>query len=92
MLDLVIPLAAVACLVLAIPGITRIVALRRLEARMRAFCLAPTASKVQEIENLLSTHKVHRDELPTGLYQRWLNMRLAIDRLSVFRSGKEGAV
>lgn len=73
---------------MAAPALLRYVALRRIEALMSDFCRAPTRAKASHIEHLLAKHKVHRYELDATLYPRWLNVRLAMDRLNSFRSNK----
>ena len=81
----VVILAAV-CIVA--PIVLRAIALRSIEALMSDFCRAPTRAKASHIESLLAKHGVHRDELDATLYVRWLNIRLAMDRLNSFRSSK----
>lgn len=81
-------LAAVAltALLMAAPALLRHRALRRIETIMSHFCRAPTRAKAAHVEHLLAKYRVHRDELDSTLYVRWLNVRLAMDRLNGFRS------
>lgn len=84
-------LVAITCaaLCMALPALLRHRALRRIEALMSDFCRAPTQAKASYVGHLLAKRGVHRDELDRTLYARWLNVRLAMDRLSVFRKGVE---
>lgn len=77
-----------AALCMAAPALIRHRALRRIEALMSDFCRAPTRAKAAHVEHLLAKYRVHRDELDSTLYARWLNVRLAMDRLNVFRSSR----
>lgn len=77
-----------AALLMAAPYLWRHRALHRIETLMSGFCRAPTRAKASHIERLLAKHGVHRDELDATLYARWLNIRLAMDRLNSFRSSK----
>lgn len=77
-----------AALLMAAPALWRHHAISSIETLMSGFCLAPTRAKASHIERLLAKHGVHRDELDRTLYARWLNVRLAMDRLNSFRSSK----
>lgn len=78
-----------AALLVASPALLRHLALRRIEAAMSEFCRAPTRAKASCIEQLLAKHGVHRGELGATLYARWLNVRLAMDRINMFQRSKE---
>jgi len=71
---------------LALPAFLHDYHLCRIETLMSDFCRAPTRAKAAHVEHLLAKYRVHRDELDATLYARWLNVRLAMDRLSSFRS------
>ena len=81
-------LAAVALITLcmAVPALLRHRAISNIETLMSDFCRAPTRAKAAHVEHLLAKYRVHRDELDSTLYVRWLNVRLAMDRLNGFRS------
>lgn len=83
-------LAAVtlAALCMAAPAMWRHHAISNIETRISDFCRAPTRAKAAHVGHLLAKHGVHRDELDSTLYVRWLNVRLAMDRLNVFRSSR----
>ena len=78
-----------AALCMAVPALLRHRAISNIETLMSDFCRAPTRAKAAHVEHLLAKHQVHRDELDATLYARWLNVRLALDRLNSFRSNKE---
>jgi len=78
--------AALGVLLVCAPAIYRARAIRAIEALMSDFCLAPTQAKASTIHHLLARHKVIREEITPALYGRWMNVRLAMDRLNLFRS------
>jgi hypothetical protein len=53
---------------------------------MRDFCVSPTRAKAATVLHLLAKHSVAREEIDSDTYARWLDMRLAMDRLNSFRS------
>lgn len=83
-------LAAVALITLcmAVPALLRHRAISNTETLMSDFCRAPTRAKAARIEFLLGRYGVYGCELDRVLYARWLNVRLAMDRLNSFRSNK----
>lgn len=83
---LYLAVVTLAALLMAVPALLRHRALHHIEATMAHFCRAPTCTRAARIEYLLAKHAVHRDELDATLYARWMNVRLAMDRLNSFRS------
>jgi hypothetical protein len=75
-----------AALLMAAPALLRHRAINSTESLMRDFCVAPTRAKEATILHLLTKHSVAREEIDGDTYARWLNIRLAMDRISAFRS------
>jgi len=75
-----------AALLIATPYLLRHLALNDIEALMRDFCVSPTRAKAATVLHLLAKHSVAREEIDSDTYARWLDMRLAMDRLNSFRS------
>ena len=86
-------LAAVtlAALCMAAPALWRHHTISNIETLMSDFCRAPTRAKAARIEVLLGRYGVYGCELDRVLYARWLNVRLAMDRLNGFRSSRGSA-
>jgi len=75
-----------AALLMAAPALLRHRAINSTEFLMRDFCMAPTRAKEAAILHLLTKHSVVREEIDGDTYARWLNIRLAMDRINAFRS------
>ena len=78
-----------AALLMAIPALLRHRAIRKAESRMRDFCMAPTRAKEATVLHLLAKHSVMRKEIDGDTYARWLNIRLAMDRLNASNQIRE---
>ena len=86
-LDLTYLLALLAAaLLITAPYLLRRRALNNIETLMRDFCVAPTRAKAATVLHLLAKHSVAREEIDGDTYARWLNIRLAMDRINAFKS------